>query len=362
MRLAEKEIIPRFQNTADKYAPLKIIRVAAQAPLAEGLCADAIIEFSIPGGPSFEALVEAKALATPRAIREACRQLAAFLTETGERGLVPIIIAPYVGKRQAEILEQEGVSWLDLSGNMMVRVPNKIYIERTGKPNRFPDTAPIKKVFQGTASLVSRALLLKPQSFRSLYEVVDFINERDASITLSTVSKVLKSLEEGLLITRDKACVSVIDAERLIEKLTEGYINYTERSVSGRYRFAIDSIEELFTMFYESKVNYAACGFYAAKLKGLATTDQFMVFIKSIEEAKRAFELSLPTIEPDTEFGQLQLIETKNPCVWFNVQGKPFNNTVDDIELYLEMMVDTPRGPKIAEVLRERILRGDIDG
>jgi hypothetical protein len=59
-------------------------------------------------------------------------------------------------------------------------------------------------------------------------------------------------------------------------------------------------------------------------------------------------------------FGQLDLIETKNPCVWFNLQGSKFSKVVDDIELYLEMMIDTPRGPKVAEMLKERILKGQI--
>jgi hypothetical protein len=59
---------------------------------------------------------------------------------------------------------------------------------------------------------------------------------------------------------------------------------------------------------------------------------------------------------PDEEYGQVTFIETKNPCVWFNIQEETFNNIVDDLELYLEMENDKPRGPKIAKQLKERIL------
>ena len=39
-----------------------------------------------------------------------------------------------------------------------------------------------------------------------------------------------------------------------------------------------------------------------------------------------------------------------------------YDAVVDDIELYLEMMADTPRGPKIAKLLKGRILKVDTDG
>lgn len=362
MRLTEKEVISRFQSIADKYAPLRINRFEEQVSLADGRCADAIIEFSIPDGSSFEALVEIKSLATPKTILETCRMLADFLRKTDDPCLIPMMIAPYIGKEQAKILAEEGISWMDLSGNMVVRVANQIYIERTGKPNKFPDTAPIKKIFQGTASLVSRALLLKPKGFSSLYEVVNFINSRNANITLSTVSKVLKSLEEELLIRKSKSFISVINSEKLLKRLTDGYIRSTERKARKTYKFTTESITKLFYTFFERQIDYVACGFYAAKLRGLATTDQVTIFVKDIEQVKKAGEYNWIQITPDAEFGDISITEVKEPGVWFNAPILMYDSVVDDIELYLEMIVDTPRGPKIAKQLKQRILRRvDVD-
>jgi hypothetical protein len=50
-------------------------------------------------------------------------------------------------------------------------------------------------------------------------------------------------------------------------------------------------------------------------------------------------------------------IETKDRTPWFNVQTVNGFSVVDDVELYLEMMIDTPRGPKIADLLRPHILQ-----
>jgi hypothetical protein len=365
MRLKENEIIEQLQSEINRYAPLTIKGTDWPAKLKEGFCVDTIIEFCIADGPCFKALAEIKTVATPKIISQAAQQLTTYLRRIDDKTIVPVIIVPYMGTEQAKMLQREGISWIDLSGNMVIKVGGQVYIERTGKENLFPDTSPIKKIFEGTSSLVSRALLLKKEPFRSLFEVVDFINQRNGVITLSTVSKVVSSLEEGLLITKTEAGIFVTNREKLLDKLLEGYIDYTRRNINKTYTFAAEPVTyNLDIVFYnqKGKVDYAMCGFYAAKCKGLATTDRITIFVKSINEAKKEFERSLVTIKTDNEFGQLDLIETKNPCVWFNLQGKPNYNVVDDIELYLEMMVDTPRGPKVAEMLKERILRGQSNG
>jgi hypothetical protein len=358
MRLKENDIIEQLKSDIDRYAPLTIKSVEREVVLTEGR-ADAIIEFCIAEGLCFKALIEIKTVATPKIISQAAQQLMAYLRRIDDKTIVPVIVVPYMGTQQAKTLQQEGISWIDLSGNMVIRVGNQVYIERTGKKNMFPDTSPIKKIFEGTSSLVSRALLLKKEPFRSLYEVVNFINDRGGYITLSTVSKVLSLLEEGLLITKTEAGISVTNREKLLDSVLEGYVSYTKRNKNKTFTFSIENINDLFTVFGERKIDYSICGFYAAKSKGLATTERFSIFIRSIDEVRKASEWGCPkNIKPDTEFGQLDFIETKNPCVWFNLQGDDFNKVVDDIELYLEMMVDTPRGPKVAEMLKERILKG----
>ncbi len=366
MRLTEREIIQYLQNAGDQYAPLRISHLEREVLLSGGTRADAIIQFSISDGPCFKALAEMASVASPKNILDRSRRLVDCLSEMNDTDMVPLIIAPYVGAKQAKILADKGISWIDLSGNMSIRVSNRIYVERTGMKNRFPDTAPIKKVFQGTSSLVSRALLLKPRGFSSLYEIVDFINARNASITMSTVSKVLKSLEQELLITRNTSPISVIDRDKLLERLIEGYMISTERKKRKTYAFATESSERLFRDLYPiNQIDYLACGIYAAQIKGLAVTDQTVIFVRDMEEVRKAARDNWIKVTPDAEFGNLYITETNDPGVWFNASSARYNSAavIDDIELYLEMMVDTPRGPKIAKILKKRILeKADADG
>jgi hypothetical protein len=357
MRLTEEEILRELQSNADSYAPLKLIRFDKGNSVTQNCGADALAEFSISDGPSFQALVEIRSVSNPKTIMNVCQSFSNCLQRADTKNLVPILIAPYIGKQQIDMLAKEGISWIDLSGNMVIQAGKEIYIERTGKPNKFPDTVPIKQIFQGTSSLAVRALLLKPEGFSSLYEIVDFISSRNGTITTSTVSKVLQSLENDLLIKKEKSGFYATEAERLLERLAEGYRNSVRRQDQKRYRYAVKNAPDVFTALSERQLDYGACGFYAAKLKGLAMTDEITVFIKSLEDATRAFELVSLDIKPDGEFGQLMLIETKDPCVWFNLQKQSFENVVDDLQLYLELLDSTPRGPAIAEHLKNRILK-----
>jgi hypothetical protein len=355
MRLTEKEVLEKLKAEPNKYRPLCITRIETGVDVGEGLCSDAIAELSVSDGPSFQAIMEIKSLSTPKAIRAASIALNEMLRTTMSSNMVSLFVAPYIGSKQADLLKKEGLSWIDLCGNMVIRVPGRLYIERTGNPNMYPDRTPIRKIFQGRSSLVSRALLLKPEGFSSLYEIADFINSRNATITVPTVSKVLKVLNNELLIKKEKSLVAATEPEQILERLAEGYANYTSRREKKECGFAIDNERELFPAFFQNQIEYAAYGFYAAMLKGLATTDKVTVFVKSIDDVKRTFEY----LKPDAEFGQLMLTETRDPCAWFNVQKKPLECVVDDIELYLEMRAATPRGPKIAVQLKESILKRD---
>ncbi len=359
MRLTEKEIIDRLWNSTSQYTPLAIEKLKEEPPMIREFRPDVIVEVSLSGKPSFKALIEIVSVPSPKVIAQKCRQLLEYIGKLEKADLVPLIVAPYIGSRQADILAAEKVSWIDLCGNMLLDIPGKTYIERTGKPNKFPDSSPIKKIFQRTSSLVSRALLLQPEGFSSQYEIVDFINNRKANITISTVSRVLKSLEEELLVNKTKSLISVIDAEKLLDRLAEAYENSIRRSEVRTYRFAADNFERVWSHFFVGpKVEYTAYGFYAAKLKGLTTTDEIQIYVKDIEQAKKVFQLT----SPDAEFGNLILTETKDPGVWFNVIQKEFMPVVDDIELYLEMITETPRGPKIAQLLKQRILKINANG
>lgn len=362
MRLTEKDILKQLQSSASQYAPVRFVEIEEGFLTADNSRVGAVAEVIIDDCASSKALIAVRTVANPKTILLACGMLRDEVELMRGQKIVPMIIAPYIGDKQADILAKEGVSWIDLCGNMCIKIPNQVYIERTGRPNKYPDSVPIRKIFEGTSSLVTRALLLQPEGFSSLNQIVDFINSRNANITLSTVSKVLNSLEQELYIDKNKSLIRVRDAGKLLEKLAESYKNSTERKIQKKYKFSVDNFDGMCMSLLEQEVDYAACGFYAAQLKSLAVTNEMAMFVKDMEQVRKTakrFNFSF-NLTPDTEYGNLTIIETNDPGVWFNI-WQPANMAnsfvVDDIELYLEMTTDMPRGPKIAEVIKANILR-----
>jgi hypothetical protein len=359
MRLNEAQILERLKDARADYTPLVFASIQTDHSVRSGIQADARIRFQVSDGPSFEALAEITPVASPKNIRMKSLHLLDLLKKADNAGLIPLLIAPYISPKQADVLRETGVSWLDLSGNLVVRVPGEVYIERTGRPNRFPDTAPIKKVFQGTASLVARALLLEPAGFDSLSSLATFINKRGAGISLSTVSKVLNSLEQDLLVSKEDSHIRVIDPSKLLSRLAEGYaLSSWGQKCDGLCRFFLQNAEQalqrICPMLGDS---YVFCRFYAAELKGLATSTQTTMYVTDLNRIMQASKTFPSVLVADEEFGQLVAVEARDQTPWFNAEIMNGVRVVDDIELYLEMMIDTPRGPQVAEVLRSRILQ-----
>ena len=61
-------------------------------------------------------------------------------------------------------LEETGVSGLDLCGNGIVIVKGELLVVRSGLPNRFPRSEPIRNVYRGDSSLVGRAFFPSPST------------------------------------------------------------------------------------------------------------------------------------------------------------------------------------------------------
>ncbi len=362
MRLTEKDIIARLRESAGQYKPLVFKKFEEEFSANNKMQIDVVAEAFIADGFSFKVFIEIAPIASSKIIQQKCKVLRDVFSRINESNSVPVIAAPYIGNKQADILADEGISWIDLCGNMRIQIPNQIYVERTGKPNKYPDSVPIRKIFEGTSSLVTRALLLQPEGFSSLSQIVDFINSRNSNITLSTVSKVLNALEQELYIDKSKSLIRVREPAKLLEKLAESYKNSIERKTRKSYKFSVDTPESFFSNLFEQQIDYVACGFYAAQLKSLVVTNEMTIFVKDIEQVRKTAKRFNYPVEftPDTEYGNLTIIETNDPGVWFNISqpaNMADNSIIDDIELYLEMTTDTPRGPKIAEVIRENILR-----
>lgn len=194
--ITEADMLSRLQAGEVTIAPLQVKWKASL--LAKGPDATAIVTW---GGKRFRFAAELKSRSIPKFLSEAVRQARLYAERSGDR---PLVVVPYLAPERLEELEQAGVSGMDLCGNVLLNAPGSLFYLRTGAPNRFKETQSIRDVYRGTTSLVPRALLLQP-NVRSLSHLQQFIRSRGAAITLSTISKALRRMEDDILIERRRA-------------------------------------------------------------------------------------------------------------------------------------------------------------
>lgn len=162
--VSEQTILEALQNEQVQLPPLTIRllqqRQVVRSPVGgDPFGIDAIIAASWDAR-SWQFAAELKSLATPQAFQNAV----GVIQPTAQQvGLNPMVVMPYLSPDSIAALENKRVSGIDLCGNGVVIVPGELLVVRTGRPNRFPQSAPIRNVYRGDSSLVARAFLSQPE-------------------------------------------------------------------------------------------------------------------------------------------------------------------------------------------------------
>jgi hypothetical protein len=295
-------------------------------------------------------VAEVRRDAKPLTLKVAMEQVRGRASASGQRR--PMIIAPYLSGEKLEQLLGAGVSALDFSGNAAIEVPGEFLFFKTGSPNLYPDSTPIRSAYRGDGSLVARVLLLERQ-FDAIGAILASIRSRGGALTLGTVSKVLQRLEADLAIERpSRNTVRVIQAERLLDGLLDAY--------------QAPKAQEMWT----GKV-----GLPASKLlnrlegqggdgglvrTGEASAPEYAAWagepvVACYCQARPATVLArLGTEAKETRaFANLRLIQTGDQLVYFDRRA---NLTASPIQAWLEMASGDKRQKEAAEQIRRRIL------
>lgn len=215
--LTESTILERLRENPEICPPLRVEVEEVQSS-NNGAAPDAIIEVKWRGR-QYRFAAEIKSLATPKVLEAAMSQAQRAAKSIELR---PMVVMPYLSARQLRMLEAENMSGLDLCGNGIVQVPGKIFVYRTGQPNAFPASSRIRNVYQGSSSIVARVFLLRPR-YSTVGRVLKEVERCGGNVSMSTVSKVLKALEQDLMIRRKGRGSCLIQPRELLEKLAENY-------------------------------------------------------------------------------------------------------------------------------------------
>ncbi len=302
--------------------------------------------------------IECKSISTPKAFQNGFNQLKSLPLPNGYR---PMLMLPFLSELQLKELEKEGVSGIDLCGNGVVIVPGKFAVFRSGEKNRFSSSAPIKNIYRKNSSMVGRVFLVR-STFETVQEIWSEINRRNMLVnrwderpmSLSTVSKSLKALEEDLIVER-KGIIRLLQSDKLLEKLSD---NYALPKIKERVRLKLPERIGMVREFLQKQSQESNLPIVAA---GTSSVGQYAVMqredVLSVYCPRLEVLLErLPGSQSD-RFPNLEIIETEDETVYFDARQEGNFWWASPVQVYLELMSGDKRDRETAEQVKSFLLK-----
>lgn len=352
----EKEMIEQLRRGKVSLPPVTFRFLEGEPSIDPDRRLDALVEATWREG-SARFAVESKSLSTPKAFQGGLNLLK---TSVLPEGYLPMLFVPFLSEKQLRELERDGISGIDLCGNGVVIVPQVFTVFRSGAKNRFTSSAPIKNIYRKKSSMVGRVFLLRSR-YETVQEVWDEVNRRNPTmegsdmkaLSLSTVSKALKTLEDDLIIAREET-IRLLQPDELLRKLGE---NYTPPNIRGRVRLKVPEgivpIRELLGKEAQALATpLVATGTssvrqYATMQRG----DLLSVYCPRLDKLLERLSWS-----KSDRFPNLELLETEDETVYFDRRQEGDFSWASPVQVYLELMAGDKRDQETAQQVKSYIM------
>jgi hypothetical protein len=289
------------------------------------------------------------------------------------------VISPALSQQAQAFCIEAGIDFLDLAGNISINVPGKFVLQRTGQRSKssieLTEGPREVNVFSGRFSRVLRVLLQQPRTW-TLTEIAseldrqsnanrvisdtppDQLTESNFRISRGSISKVLASLEEQLLIRRRNSAASVPEPERLLKVWADKY--------RERYRWRLRQSFRLKRPLGK-KLNAISRSLRKADLKLFAVTGAAaaslrtpFVDIETVDIYLPALSVARPAAEqlpPATEGPEIRFIEPYDFGVFLYASIEDGIPVVSNIQAYLDLYARGGRDQKQADYLFEKAIK-----
>ena len=127
----------------------------------------------VTAGP-FTFIVEWKGSGTTASVASAIEQVRNYDAHSSADA-IPLVAVPFMGEVGRALCAEQGVAWLDLSGNAGITAPG-VHILIEGKPNRYKRRGRPSSVFAPKSSRIVRWLLIHPAEPLSQREIARATN------------------------------------------------------------------------------------------------------------------------------------------------------------------------------------------
>jgi len=311
-------------------------------PLIEDWRPDYRVKLSI-GARQYHLLLEIKSSGEPRFIQ----QLLGITSTLGKRQGYPVFIAPFVSERGRISCIDNGVGYLDLSGNAYLRF-GTVLIDQRGKDNRWKDNRSLKALFTPATALVLRRMFSQPNH---AWKMVELSNA--TQISLGQISKIINRFADEGLMDKQKGNIKLAKPGAVLD-LWRNIYHFENNETKGYYCILNERKLILERLRTAKDLAYALTLGSAASLvaPSVRSTDVHMYMNGKDDEIIELLELK------SVEFGgNVYLIEPRNRGILHDTQIIDGLRLVSNLQLYLDLYNYPARGREQAEAVREQLLK-----
>jgi hypothetical protein len=189
---------------------------------------DFIGRITAPDGTSSEVIVEVKRTVVPRNIDAVMSQLRSYTAQGSATDAMLIVAAPYLSETTREQIEGQGASYIDSTGNVLLRSgrPGLFIKLRGASKDPWPSDETLRSLKGRGSARAVRALLdfVPPYGVRDLAEKAD--------VPLGSLSRTIDLLDrEGLIERADRGPITDVDWQRVIRRWAKDYETATSNQV-----------------------------------------------------------------------------------------------------------------------------------
>jgi len=273
-----------------------------------------------------------------------------------KKNQIQLLVVPFMGGGTKKFCEKYGINWLDLSGNVRIRIPgHNIQIE--GKANRFKVVGRPSDVFAPNSSRIARQLLLQ-QGEKIAQRRLSQLANVDEGFTSRIIRKLLIS---GVVAKDSEGKLFVPNRALLLNSWHEAYDFNKHAILKGH--IAARSGEELLYKFTKLmkpvNMKYAATGLGAAWLYDHFA--DFRIVTYYLEERPNEEFLKEIDFREGEQGANIWLVVPNDKGVFQGSKKIEGIMCVHPIQVYLDLKGHPERSSEAAESLQKHFLEWSLN-
>jgi hypothetical protein len=348
---SDNKLISRAVNELDSLLPGNWRTSLRFEPFGRHRIFDALLEVCAPDGACSTLLLEAKNRAEPKDVPRIIDQLMRYRQLPGEKEeSTPVLVAPFLSARTRERLEEFGVGYADLTGNIRVALNHPALFVQASGAERDPrrEERPARTLKGAKAGRVVRALcdFTPPVGVREL--------AGRSGVDPSYVSRVFTLLEKEDLIRREsRGPVTDVDWRALIRRWTQDYSLFGSNRTSTYLEPR--GLGSLLRKLRGSDLRYAVTGSLgSASVAPVASARLAVLFVDDMDDAAERLDL-----RPAEAGANVILAEPFDLVVYERSREQEGISYVALSQNAADLLTSPGRGPNEAEELMDWMAKNE---